>query len=358
MTRNDTPWWDDYSDQPYRLAPGQKPTLGISGVKEYLTIGATTVLLSPSVIWRYFRLRPHQSLVDPLDFIGVSVSPDSQHNTAILEMLDELGVQEVLMRIPVWGLSRLDEYVRFVERLGNRNVLINVLQDKESVAQPELWLSRLREVFNALSPMCSHFQIGNAINRRKWGCRHSGDYLDLLEIANSLREEFPDIKILGSSVIDFEPLITLRTLWNHRTYHLDAVSALLYVNRRGSPASRQYKIFDLYNKLRLIYAIVSVGNRNARRLWITEFNWPLLDTRPYTPNSGHPDRTVDEETQARYLQEYYRIAYATGWVEKVYWWQLINPGYGLVDHRRGQLRKHPSYFALKELVDGGLESTE
>ena len=354
MVQNDTPWWDEYSDQPYRLAPGQKPGLSLSGVKEYLTIGATTVLMSAPVLWRYFRLRPQRPLVDPNKFIGLSVSPDPRHNTAIFEMLDELGVQEVLMRTPVWDLSRLEEYVHFVEQLEDRNVLINVLQDKECVAQPNLWCNRVREILKALSPRCSHFQIGNAINRRKWGCRHSGEYLDLLEATNALRNEFPEVKFIGSSVSDFEPLVTARTLWNRRHYQLDIVSALLYVNRRGSPMSRQYKLFDLYNKLRMIYAIVLSGNRNARRLWITEFNWPLLDTRPYTPNSGHPDRTVDEATQARYLKEYYEIAYATGWVEKVYWWQLINPGYGLVDHRGGQLRKHPSYFALKDLVHGGL----
>lgn len=222
------------------------------------------------------------------------------------------------------------------------------------MAKPRQWYERLREIFTALSPITTHFQIGNAINRRKWGCAHSGEYLDLLEIANNLRKEFPDVKFVGSSVIDFEPLVTFRTVWNQRSYSLDAVSALLYVNRRGSPFSHQYGIFDLYNKLRMIYAIVCVGNRNQRRLWITEFNWPLLNTKPYTPNSGHPTRTVDEDTQAQYLQQYYKIAYNTGWVERVYWWQMINPGYGLVDSRAGHLRKHPSYFALKKLVEGGL----
>jgi hypothetical protein len=80
----------------------------------------------------------------------------------------------------------------------------------------------------------------------------------------------------------------------------------------------------------------------------------LLGTKPYTPNSGKPTRTVDEETQAQYLKDYYQIAYHTGWVEKVYWWQLINPGYGLVDHRGGELRKMPSYYALKDIIDGDL----
>ena len=45
-----------------------------------------------------------------------------------------------------------------------------------------------------------------------------------------------------------------------------------------------------------------------------------------------------------------RIARESGFVERVYWWQLINPGYGLVDHRGGMLRKMPSYHAFRALL--------
>lgn len=358
MTRNDTSWWDPYSNQPYRLAPDQRPAFGGAGVAEYLRVAATAALLSPLLIWRFLRLRPQTPRVDPRRFIGLSVSPDPNYGAAVVEMVDELKVEELLVRVPAWEADDLGATLKFVERLGDRNLMINVLQDRDSIDQPWLWFDRLHRILEAFSPYASYFQIGNAINRRKWGCAHSGDYLDLLETAHNLRAAFPQVKFVGSSVIDFEPLITLRTLWNLRSYRLDVVSALLYVNRRGSPASRQYGLFDLYNKLRLIYAAVLIGNRNARRLWITETNWPLLDTRPYTPNSGHPSRTVDEPTQAEYLKQYYRIAHATGWVEKVYWWQLINPGYGLVDHRGGVLRKHPSFHALKALTHGGLASSD
>ena len=44
-------------------------------------------------------------------------------------------------------------------------------------------------------------------------------------------------------------------------------------------------------------------------------------------------------------------------VEKVYWWQLINPGYGLVDSRAKQLRRMPSYYAFKNLLKNGLEKS-
>jgi hypothetical protein len=138
---------------------------------------------------------------------------------------------------------------------------------------------------------------------------------------------------------------------------LDGAAALLYVNRRHSPYGTQYKIFDLENKIRLAKAMTSLSNSSDDKLWIPETNWPLLDTKPYTPNSGHPSRTCDEPTQADYLKLYYQIAWQTGWVEKVYWWQLINPGYGLVDSRNG-LRKMPSYYAFKEMLDDEKLSTK
>jgi hypothetical protein len=353
MNNNNPSWWDSYSDQPYRLVPGTKPGPGLARAREYFTVAATALALSPQLIWRYVNLRPRRSPFDAERFIGLSVSPDPRYEAAICEMVEELGVKELLVRIPVWDLDNLEAYQRFIERLNGVNVLVNVLQDRNSVEKPWIWFESLRRILRALAHKVEYFQIGNAINRRKWGCAHSGEYLDLLETANKLRIEFPNVKFVGSSVIDFEPLVTLRTLYNRRRYTLDVVSSLLYVNRRGAPTSRQFKVFDLHNKLRLIYSMVLTGNRNARRLWITEMNWPLLNTRPYTPNSGHPSRTVDEDTQAEYLKQYFRIAHDTGWVERVYWWQLINPGYGLVDHRGDRLRKHPSFFALKELLDGG-----
>ncbi len=354
MTATDPSWWDSFSNQPYRIPAAEKPRGGWPNVREYLAIAATALARAPALAWRYQALEPRPSQRDAASFVGLSVTPDPAYDTAVEEMVDELGVQELLVRVPTWEIERIDQYARFLERLPGRRFLINVLQSRDSVRHPERWREQLRVIFSTLEDRVSHFQIGNAINRTKWGCAHPGEYLRLLEIAEAVRREFTGVRLVGSSVIDFEPLITLRTLCNRRRYELDVVAALLYVNRRGSPFRRQYGVFDLHNKLRLIYAMVSLGTRNARRLWITETNWPLLHTQPYTPNSGHPRSTVDEATQARYLKQYYQIAHQSGWVEKVYWWQLINPGYGLVDHRGGALRKHPAYHALKEIMHGDL----
>lgn len=347
-------WWDPYSNQPRKLPGASKPRLSAASLAEYLKVAGTALAVSPRVAWRFAAAREVPSTRPASGFIGLSISPDERYNGDIAEMVAELGVEELLIRIPSWEIDRLDTYFEFASRFRDRKLVFNILQCRETVIDPGRWTSALAAIFERFSQLSPYFQIGNAINRTKWGCTHSGEYLALLEAAERARAAHPGVKLVGSSVIDFEPLVTLRTLLNARHYHLDVVSALLYVNRRGSPYGRQYQVFDLRNKLRLLHALSAVGNRNDRRLWITEFNWPLLNTRPYTPNSGHPSRTVDEETQARYLTDYYRIAWRCGWVEKVYWWELINPGYGLVDHRDGSLRKMPSYHAFKALLDGGL----
>jgi hypothetical protein len=228
------------------------------------------------------------------------------------------------------------------------------LQSRDSVNNLAEWQQQVASIIRATEHITKTFWIGNAVNRTKWGCVHSGQALDLQVAVEELRGEFPGLTLLGSSIIDFEPLLSWRTLWNFRKFHLEGNAALLYVNRRHSPYGTQYRIFDLENKLRLAKAMTKLSNRCDDSLWITETNWPLLDSKPYTPNSGNPATTVDEETQAKYLKWYYQIAWQTGWVDRVYWWQLINPGYGLVDHRGGSLRKMPSYYAFKQIIDGEL----
>ena len=68
----------------------------------------------------------------------------------------------------------------------------------------------------------------------------------------------------------------------------------------------------------------------------------------YSPASGKPN--VTEEEQGDYLIRYCILALASGFVERVFWWQLVAPGYGLIDSRDEEWRRRPSYFALKTLV--------
>lgn len=342
-------WWDPHSDQPYKLPKGEKPRATSAQVYEYLKTALTALVASPGVAWRYAFPGP-KNYPKAIDFVGLGISPDHGDVNQLQDLVSELGVKRLLLRVPSWHCEQVDYYLRFAERFPDNSFLINILQSRDSVEHPQEWRRALEVITDAFFPITKEFQIGNAINRTKWGCRHTGEYLSLLEATNSIRKSHPGIVLAGSSVIDFEPLATLRTLINFHPFQLDACASAMYVNRRGSPRSKQYGLFSLREKLRLIFAITKLSRRSRGELWITETNWPLLNTKPYTPNSGLPRSTVDEETQAQYLTHYYRIAHALGYVSRVYWWQLVNPGYGLIDHRDGEMRKMPSFFSFKRLL--------
>ena len=353
---NDDSWWDYYSDQPYVLDKFSKPRITRNWVIESVKTLATLTALSPALIWRYLMLKPEPSATAMEDFAGLSVSPNSMHLNQIIEMIDELKVKQLLIRIPAWKAEQIEDYMAFAQHFSKQTILINILQNRHSVLDPDRWQAQVNSIISACCSFTDVFQIGNAINRSKWGCHSAADYFVLQKKVDALRPDFPGITLLGSSVIDFEPLSTLRTLINNQPYKLDGCASLLYVNRRLSPYNKQFGIFDLEKKIRLIYAILSLSNKSPQKLWITETNWPLLNTKPYTPNSGNPRSTVDENTQAEFLKQYFHIAHTSGMVEKVYWWQLINPGYGLVDSRARMLRKMPSYDAFKDLLHYGFEN--
>ena len=343
-------WWDPNSDQPRKLMSRAKQHTSRSHIAEYIKTAFCALGVLPFVAIRLSKSQRFKIQQNKESFIGLGISNDRGDPNQIVDMVEDLGVQRLLLRVPTWHSDQLDTYLDFASKFPNKKILVNILQSRNSVTDPSSWTSAVETIIREFRPITNEYQLGNAVNRSKWGCRHVGDYLTLLDCTRHLRQAFPDVFLAGSSVIDFEPLATLRTLINLHRYRLDACTSLLYVNRRGSPHERQFGMFDLDKKIQVIAELVSISSKSDTRLWITETNWPLLNTKPFTPNSGHPRSTVNEETQAKYLTDYYQIAWRTGRVERVYWWQLINPGYGLVDHRGGKMRKMPSFFALQKLV--------
>jgi hypothetical protein len=49
--------------------------------------------------------------------------------------------------------------------------------------------------------------------------------------------------------------------------------------------------------------------------------------------------------------DYFSIAKSSGKVSKVFWHQLIAPGYGLVDNRDGKIRKTKAFYEFKKLLE-------
>ena len=60
---------------------------------------------------------------------------------------------------------------------------------------------------------------------------------------------------------------------------------------------------------------------------------------------------VSPEQQADYLVRYFLQALGPGAVERVFWWQMIAKGYGLVDPvGPGELRRRPAFDAFRTMI--------
>ena len=230
--KNQPDWWDPYSCQPYKMQDHEKPRSGFGNVWEYAKVAGSNLLGLPAITYQTLALKKSPANIAADQFVGLSIAPDQQYQSALLEMVEELGVKQLLMRIPSWDTQALDDYVRFLELFPNTEFVINILQSRDSVTDLVEWQQQVANIIDATQHITKTFWIGNAINRTKWGCVHSGQALDLQVAVEELRTQFSDLTLLGSSVIDFEPLVSWRTLWNFRKFHIQANAALLYVNRR------------------------------------------------------------------------------------------------------------------------------
>jgi hypothetical protein len=211
------------------------------------------------------------------------------------------------------------------------------------------WRSAVEELGERFAPFGTTFQIGQAVNRSKWGIWTRSEYIRLYRTASEVLRRIEGAELIGPAVIDFEFQITAG-IANKRVrsgFELDVLSSLLYVDRRGAPENRQMG-FDTIDKVLLLKAIADTGRNTSGRSWITEVNWPLWEG-PHSP--AGKTVSVSEQTAADYLVRYYILALATGAVERVYWWRLIARGYGLIaPEPDGSLRRRPGWFAMKTLV--------
>ena len=341
--------WDPYSDQPALLKDrAYKKRMRRTQRWAYLRMLVTSLWVLPVAILAMPFFKGNRA--DPRDFYGIGVS--LERGEGQFDLIRDLGVRHVLIRMPLWEMDRIDEHVEFVRRFHEQGcqILINVLQDREHIEDPGLLRADLGLVFRCLAPYAQEYQIGNAINRSKWGFFSADEYLDFYRTAQLLRDvSFPSLKLVGPAVIDFEYHYTVRALFNLSGLRFDRISALLYVDRRGAPENRQYG-FNTRLKIALLYSMARISrlvrNPNA---YITEVNWPLSGTAPYAPTSETECVTPDE--YARYMRDYLEMALNSGKVERVYWHQLIAPGYGLVDNRNGAMKKYPAYQVVKDLVE-------
>ncbi|PHS41746.1 MAG: hypothetical protein COB07_01500 [Sulfurovum sp.] len=339
--------WDKYSDQPHLLKDKvYKKMMRKKHRWDKIPLYLSTLIFFPLSIMLMPLFKGKK--VDKKDFYGMGVSFDK--GEVQKELIEELGVKHLLVRMPLWEMDRIEEYVTFVKSFGeDKEVLLNILQDREHIEDEVLLAKDITTIFEKFSPLVQEYQIGNAINRTKWGFFSMGEYMKWYQRIQTIRDEkYPNLKLIGSSVIDFEYYYTIRTLFNFFSLKYDRLSSLLYVDRRGSPCNTQMGIFDMKNKISMLYSLAKLSPKTNAKIYITEVNWPLSSTAPYAPTSEA--ECVSEEAYSEFMKEYLETAKESGKIQRVYWHQLIAPGYGLVDDRSGIIRKTKAFEEYKKIV--------
>ena len=337
--------WDYYSDQPAIIKDKTlKRTMRLSALPSLIkTFCIALVTLPLALLLMPFMLRRS---ISGEHFFGMGVNLDKEPNTTPY-LIDELKVQKLLIRIPLWEMDQLDKYVAFIKTFKDKHITVALLQDREHIISPTLTKDHCIQIFEALDGFCSTYVIGSTINRAKWGFFSVKEYLTFYAIAYELKKErFPNLKLIGSNVIDFELHFTAHTLFNFQPVHFDALGSLLYVDRRGAPENTQMG-FNLTSKINLLYSLMALSPKVSNELIITETNWPIKNTAPYAPTSE--TECVSEEDYASFMVRYYLEAFASQKVSCVYWHQLIAPGYGLIDNREG-VRKRSAFDAYKIML--------
>ena len=337
--------WDDHSDQPCQLSDKvYKKAMKKRHRAALLPLVLYNLCFFPLALIVSFLLKGRRQRRE--NFFALCVNLDKGDQQSAL--VDDLGCRALQIRLPLADIDNLADYVAFRKKFSQCTVLLNILQNRENIEDKQLLIKNIRLIFTAFSDSVNTFQIGNAINRTKWGFFSVDEYLDFYLQVQIIRDkEFPQLKLVGPAVIDYEYHFTVRALFNRQAVKFDRLSALLYVDRRGAPENTQMGIFDTRRKIDFLYALAVLSRKSSDKILLTEANWPLSNTAPWAPTSE--SECVSEADYANYLLRYYLLALASNKVEAVYWHQLIAPGYGLVDSREG-MRKRSAFYVFKTML--------
>jgi len=324
---------------------------------------------------REYRALSAQSFQTPVAFAGaIGMTLDSEPSTWARQ-LEWLAKLQGDKKIPL--LLRLQHHQGFetwqwtLDQALNLHsqghaVALALLQDRRCLREPKGWRQMVTLAFDRAHTFADFFEIGHATNRSKWGIWDFREYARLLDPVRSSLIQYPDAKITGPACIDFEPHALAAMLEQlPPDLKFAALSHHLYVDRRGAPENKQGP-FDTVAKCALLRAFARVYGFADDRPILSEVNWPLQGTGPWSPvNSPYETRdprekdpSVSEEEYAAYMARYLLLTLASGHASRVYWWRLAARGFGLVDDTDpGAWRPRPAFHTLQTLLAQPGEAT-
>ncbi len=338
--------WDNYSDQPAQLKDkSYKKEMRKRQLVSLIKTAITALVILPiSLVAMPFVRR---KVIKQSKFISLGVDFEREVQSTD-ELLQDLAVKNILLRCKLWEMDKIELLKVFATKHSDKNITLKILQDRENIEDLELLKKNLETIFTKLDGLINNYEIGSTINRAKWGFFSVDEYNKFFLVAYGLKKtKFKNIKLLGSGVIDFEYHFTAHTLFNLFKYKYDGVSSLLYVDRRGAPENTQLG-FALSDKIAWLSTMGWLSRKTANKIHITEVNWPLSGTAPYAPTSEK--ECVSETEYANYMLRYYLLAFASQQIDSLSWHQLIAPGYGLVDNRKG-IVKREAYTTFKYMLN-------
>ena len=347
--------WDHYSDQP-RIMRDKKLKRKIyrKAAFQMITSGCFLIFFPLIILLLLTKKSWKKSTSNKIIGLSVHVETECQGKTIVplsqlKEMVDDLGINQLLVRIHLADIDNFDTYLEHIDALSNkdREISVNLIQNRLLLDDPKLLDEALNKLLPLLKNRTKHIHVGNAYNRRKWAFYHFGEYQCFFRKVREISKKVsPKTKLIGGSVIDFEIPPLFESMFHFRRGHYDGYSSQLYVDRRGAPENTQAR-FNFLRKINLIFLMQKLSWKTSGELWISEINWPLRKTGKHAPCKGKA--LVTPQTQADYLARSYLITMASGKIRTCFWHQLVAPGYGLVDNRSKLPVKYPSYSAMKTI---------
>jgi hypothetical protein len=321
-----------------------------------------TLRAAPAV-WRAYRALRAEAYSRPVGMagrIGMALEPTPRTLEQELGLLAALGRVPALVRFyhhdAPQDLRFRTGLVRALHRAGHA-VSVALVQDRRALLFPRSWSAFGSAVLEGVADLVESVEVGHAVNRVKWGVWGFDELRALYAPLGEWHARYPALRFTGPAAIDFEYPAVFPALreWPAEV-PLDAISHLLYVDRRGAPENPQSG-FGPLEKFVLGKAVARAAG--IERFVVSEVNWPLRGTgahapihAPYFPPwRAASDPGVTEAEYGAYLLRYLCLALCSGMVERVYWWRLAAHGYGLVDDAEpAALRVRPAYPMLQRFL--------
>ena len=175
--RRDRAVWDHLSDQPHQHASRlDKLAIRLADSPSHLRDLTVVARAAPRVWRRYRELKAalHQA-PQPFGGLGVCVRPWEQDPGAVVELLDDLGVRHILLRLHPWQDDHRAEEQLAAELAGRGyGLMFTIPQNRDLVRDPERWRAAVTQIAERFTPYGSSFQVGQAVNRSKGGRGRGG----------------------------------------------------------------------------------------------------------------------------------------------------------------------------------------